>query len=189
MIDLDMFDISNQVHIDLETLDTAHTAKILSIGAVCAEETFYCEIDQALYPQGDVFTASQDTIEWWESQGGFKPSCESVSPAAAMACLSDWWGMVAAHNLDGCEVWANSPSFDCKIINHHLTTLAASPLWNFWQERDVRTVKAVAKAMKLPIRTFNNPHNALKDALNQQAYVKSVYSTLANQLHKNRPME
>ena len=188
MTDLDKFDISNQVHIDLETLDTAHTAKVLSIGAACGDETFYCEVDQALYPQDCGFSASESTIDWWEKQGGFKKTCEPVSPALAMSSFATWWERVTSVHQDY-EVWANSPSFDCKIITYHFEQFAYSLPWKYYMERDVRTVKALAKAMKLPIRTFKNPHNALQDALNQQAYVDSVFSTLANQLHETRPMK
>ncbi|MGL6026388.1 MAG: 3'-5' exoribonuclease domain-containing protein, partial [Vibrio sp.] len=69
------------VTIDLETLDTKKSAKILSIGIVpwnwgeqvgfqelCEREaSLYIKINMGSFPDG--FTESQSTVSWWDKQG------------------------------------------------------------------------------------------------------------------------
>ena len=167
----------NQIHFDLETLDTAHTAQILSIGAVWGAKTFYVEIDTTLY-DATRFTYSAETTLWWRKQGGFKPSVELRQPYEAILMFAEWILEVQG-DKPPMEIWANSPAFDCAIMKYHFSYMDIEQPWKFFMERDVRTAKALATTMRLNIRTFKNPHNALQDALNQQKYVDSVYMTLA----------
>jgi hypothetical protein len=178
----------NQIHLDLETLDTAHTAQILSIGACYGAKTFYAEVDTKQYDPVK-FTFSQATNDWWKKQGGFKPSVETQTPYEAVFMLATWIEDIQANVKDPLEIWANAPSFDCAILKYHFTYMNIECPWRFFMERDVRTVKALATQMHLNIRTFKNPHNALQDAMNQQKYVDSVYMTLADQLHSKRDMK
>lgn len=171
----------NQVHVDLETLDTRPTSKVLSIGAVCGTEEFYCELDQSVYAMSQEFTYSQSTLDWWDEQGGFQPSVEPVNPFVAISNFSRWFAEVTAE-LSDVEVWANSPSFDCQILTHHFTYFGVTQPWKFYQERDVRTAKALATALRLNVRQAKNPHNALQDAKNQQAMVDSIYQTLVSKV-------
>lgn len=166
----------NQVHVDLETMDTEHTAKVLSIGAVCGTETFYCEIAQGEYPE-IVFTESKETREWWDRQGGFVPTVESVSPSQAIHSFAVWFNRVT-HDVDSVEVWANSPSFDCDILTHHFKYYGINQPWMFWQEQDVRTIKQLSRRLKLSVDMRKNDHNALRDAQNQQRFVDRVTMTL-----------
>lgn len=170
-----------QVHIDIETVDIAHTAKILSIGAVCGSQEYYVELDHNGYPAAAGFTENQKTLDWWEQQGGFQPSGQPVFPFEAINGLKIWFDEVTKDMID-VTVWANSPSFDCEILKHHYAHWGLRCPWDFYQERDVRTAKDIARAMRLSIREFSNPHNALQDAKNQRDYVASVYATLADRM-------
>jgi len=172
--------MQHQVHIDLETLDTKHTAKILSIGAVCGQEQFYTEIALDHYPETGHFTISDSTVKWWDEQGGFQPSTVPQSPHEAVTSFVRWFDR---QDIDSkkLEVWANSPSFDCAILHNHFNYYSVNHPWRFYHERDVRTIKSLATAMRLNIRPYKNPHNALEDAKNQQRFVNSVYQTLAQQ--------
>ena len=178
----------NQIHLDLETLDTAHTAQILSIGACYGAKTFYVEVNTNEYNPVH-FTFSQATTEWWQKKGGFKASVELRTPYEALVRLALWIEDIQSNVKEPLEIWANSPSFDCAILKYHFAYMNIECPWPFYMERDVRTVKALATQMHLNIRTFKNPHNALEDALNQQKYVDSVYMTLVDQLHSNRAMK
>jgi hypothetical protein len=172
-----------QLHVDLETLDTEASARILSIGAVLDDAEFYLELDQSLY--SEKFTKSQRTEAWWAQQGGFAPTTdELVSPGAAIAKLIQFVDRQTLY-LDEWEVWANSPSFDCSILRYHMHEFAMRCPWQFWQERDVRTIKNMARQLRLNVREVSNPHNALRDAKNQQALVASVYDTLIAHLHRS----
>lgn len=168
--------IPAQIHLDLETLGVKHTSQILSIGAVHGTDTFYREIDAYQYNPDD-FTMCDSTIKWWTERGGFIPSQDLVSPADAVAYFCKWVARIMDTHED-VEIWANSPTFDCAILRYHMSKLHLSCPWNFWQERDVRTIKNAAKALGVALRTKKNPHNALKDAQNQQMLVRSFYLTV-----------
>lgn len=167
-----------QIHVDLETLGVRHTSQILSIGAVHGANTFYREIDAYQYNPNE-FTEDASTLEWWVKQGGFIPTQDLVSPMQAVSSFAQWVLAIREQHND-IEVWANSPTFDCAILRHHFKIFSLSCPWEFWSERDVRTVKGVAKALNMNITAPKNPHNALKDAKNQQAMVASFYETVAD---------
>lgn len=173
----------SQCHVDLETLDTAATARILSIGAVFKEETFYAEIDTSLYNQE--FTTSEATMRWWDRQGGFQPSTTPMPPYEAITKFQIWLSGLTISDPDY-EVWANSPSFDCAILRNHLKAFNLRCPWEFWQERDVRTIKNLAVSLNLGIRFPKNPHNALQDAANQRILVESVQGALGQHIQLSR---
>lgn len=176
-----MDQLSSQLHVDLETFGIQSTSQVLSIGAVFGEiDEFYVEIDTGYYERhGSQFTINQSTLEWWEKQGGFQPSLTTLdTPMEATKKFVEWVKDVTA-NTENWTVWANSPSFDCAILQHHMQVFGLSVPWAFWQERDVRTMKSLAQDMRLPIRFPKNPHNALQDAKNQRDLVASCYMTFA----------
>lgn len=166
----------NQVHIDLETVDTEPTAQLLSIGAVFRDDEFYCEIDRSQYDPL-VFTEDADTIEWWVKQGGFIPTMEAVSPEQAIRRLVVWMHKVT-DGVEDFEVWANAPSFDCAMLTYHFKQFNITQPWEYYQEQDVRTIKRLATRLKLDCRMSKNPHHALTDAKNQRDFVDSVIMTL-----------
>lgn len=178
MTDLNM---SPQLHVDLETLGIKSTSQMLSIGAVIGENEFYVEVDTSMYGQNPHdFTLDQSTVDWWEERGGFQPTQDTMhSPYEATALFVQF---VDAHTDElGTDwtIWANSPSFDCAILLHHMWVFRLICPWRFYQERDVRSIKSLAQDLRLPIRYPQNPHNALEDAKNQQEVVRRVYLTLA----------
>lgn len=186
---------SDQLHFDLETMDTRHSARILSIGAALGTETFYEEVDQSSYGTAELaFTTSNETAAWWDEQGGFQPTKEAIT-CGQMTHKFALWVHEVTGELETFEVWANSPSFDCKMMFHHFKFFSIANPWQFWQERDVRTIKALYRSLNLNIANYKNPHHALIDAQNQQKMVDSVYMTLGgmceqvNNLSDNRPLD
>jgi hypothetical protein len=168
-----------QIHVDLETLGIRATSQILSIGAVLGDDTqFYREVDAYSYDPKD-FTIDDSTLAWWESQGGFIPSIELTTPMQAISDFARWVSDIAESH-DAIEIWANSPSFDCAILHHHFKTFTINAPWQFWQERDVRTIKAAGRALNLRLKEKKNPHNALKDAQNQKYLVDQFYATIGD---------
>jgi hypothetical protein len=173
-----------QIHIDTETLGIKHTSRLLSIGAVCGASEFYVEVDQTHYT--DKFTTCDSTAAWWERQGVFIPTAEQLlSPHAATLELMQFV-MDETFGSDDFEVWANSPSFDCAIIRYHCQQFSSNVPWAFWQERDVRTIKNFAKAMRIKTHVPDNPHHALEDAKNQRDLVDGVYAVAASMLNDAR---
>lgn len=171
-----------QVHIDNETLDTTHTAQLLSIGACCGDERFYVEIDQSGYSDKP-FTQSKSTLEWWAKQGGFKQTQALESPMNAVHDLFNW--IIATAPTDF-EVWANSPSFDLAQLRYHAEQFMLPVPWAFYQEQDVRTLKRTAQHLNLRTPTFKNPHHALQDALNQHKFVTAVQQELVTAVERAR---
>lgn len=167
---------SNQVHVDLETLDIESTAKVLSIGAVFLEDRFYCEISQGDYPEA-TFTESKSTRDWWDKQGGFIPTVEALTPEQAIRSFVVWFNLVT-EDLDDVQVWANSPSFDCAILAVHCQFYNVRLPWRYYQEQDVRTMKRLADSLKLGIKMSKNDHNALRDAQNQRNFVERITERL-----------
>jgi len=169
-----------QIHVDIETLGTAATSKVLSLGACCDDKTLYVEVDVSQY-QGR-FTEDKSTLEWWEQQGGFQhtlPPDEMVTPAHMVRALGAFILDVVGDPDADFEVWANSPSFDLAILRHHCRQFAIPVPWMFWQERDVRTINALAKRLRLASKE-KAPHNALADAQLQERLVKRIYTQLIN---------
>lgn len=166
-----------QFHLDLETLSRKTNAPILSIGACFNEYNFYCEVDQSGYI-AQPFYPEPATVDWWEKRGGFQPSVTPKTPFDAIASFAIWMNQYGG-KLESFEVWANSPSFDCEMLKYHFAHYNIACPWQYYQERDVRTAKNIARAMRLPIREQDAPHHALRDALQQRDLVASIYHTLA----------
>lgn len=169
-----------QIHVDLETLDTASTAQVLSLGACCEGMTLYVEVDTSVYK--DAFTQSQATVEWWEKQGGFKstPGTQLHTPVSMLVELNNFIHDVTKDiERNDIEIWANSPTFDLAILHHHYKVFSMRAPWEYWQERDVRTINALAKRLRMAQKA-KAPHNALADAQLQEAIVRRVYSQLIN---------
>lgn len=73
-------------------------------------------------------------------------------------------------------VWANSPSFDCTIINHAALRTLGKPIFPYYAERDVRTVRHLLEVATGKKVELNNNHLAITDALNQIELVQQLYS-------------
>lgn len=175
------------VMVDIETLGTSERAVVLSIGAVkfdlnqvwsverLQKDTLYCVLDlehQNLLKR----EIDPETVAWWmrqseEAKEVFRSTQTSIDDS--LTALSNFVKSPDAH-----EVWANSPSFDCKILSNLNAEIEKSKypsvaeLFDFRLERDFRTVLALAKnkGFKVEWPEGSTGHNALSDAVSQ-AYV------------------
>ncbi|KHS93238.1 ATPase [Pectobacterium brasiliense] len=180
----------NNVMIDIEALGKKANAPIGSIGAVFFHpvtgelgERFYCRVDfendmlNGAVPDGD-------TIKWWLRQSS-EARAELISDDAtpiwgALSAFSDWL-TDNAESLKTLKVWVKGPSFDCTILKSAFERADIDVPWNYWNERDVRTVKEVSLAVTgfcRAIETVGVKHNALDDAISQVALVSAVMSRL-----------
>ncbi len=146
------------VAIDLETLDTKASAKILSIGIVpfnwgedvsfqelCERpSSLYIKIDLSSYH--DAFTESKSTREWWEKQGEearfvLEPLSSDVNIVHALGSLCahlDAW--VLPLTKDGGQVFCRGYDFDGSILNHALDAYRFISPWSYNRFRCIRTV-------------------------------------------------
>ena len=171
--------MSGRVMIDTETLGTEPGCVVLSIGAcrfdpvqgVDREDTFYTEIDPATAREAGL-EADQDTFEWWANQDPDLAPLDGDTPLrAALSGLTDFC-------RGGGEFWANSPSFDLKILDAAYEAVGRSSPWDYWQHRDVRTVRNLPASPDLT--QTGREHHALDDAIYQAREVAITLRRVAD---------
>ncbi len=154
----------NRIMIDIETLSNKPPeAKIATIGAAVFDsnkviDTRYWRVD--LSGPGEV---AVETVAWWMRQSKkarveIYSTDDRVKLTRALADLDDF---IAGHDVK--EFWARSPSFDLAILQHWYSHYWAPVPWQYWQERDHRTISEFIGVAKLEKPT----HNALEDAVRQ----------------------
>ena len=154
----------DRVMVDIETLGLDRHAAIISLGAVRFDagkmgETFYREVN---LESNDAHgrTIDEDTWDWWTDEQG---ADEATLRAGAdlvdvLADFAEWYG-------DADEIWANSPSFDCELLEDAYAQTPYSEPWEFWEERDYRTLSELPVAPDLEMQ--GEEHHALDDAKHQ----------------------
>lgn len=163
------------VMIDLETLDTKPSAVITSIGAVRFDPystwvaTWDFHIHVAVASQRGR-TIDAGTVIWWLRQSDAARSAlvigqdDAADLTLALEALASF--------IDGAnEVWCNGASFDLPILASAYAGLGDKTPWDYWQERDLRTLKALHPQR---IERAGTHHNALDDALHQARLVQHI---------------
>ena len=175
---------ARHVFLDLETYSTRPNAAILAIGAVCVnllgEEIgrikILVDIKDAM-KNGHVDPA---TVQWWEEQSAEAKRLtfndgERFMLVDALAKYYAWHKEQGT--VDG--VWGNGSTADNAWLRSAYTTVSgeftAGCPWDFWEERDVRTVVALGQLSGCgnfkrgnPFR--GTPHNCVDDAAHQAEY-------------------
>lgn len=163
----------DRVMVDIETLGLDPGAAILSIGAVKfgtdgIGEEFERNISLESCQEAGL-TIDADTLDWWLGQdedvqhvltGG--ESLERV-----LWEFHDWF--------DADEVWANSPAFDCAMLEVAYDAIGDPAPWEYYEQRDVRTLTSLPVAAE--VEQLGNEHDALDDAKHQ---ARTVIETLRN---------
>lgn len=166
------------IMLDIETLDTAHSAVVLSIGAVKFNDfevggKFYETIDlkdQALHGR----TMSVDTISWWMGQ----------SDAARQAVLKT--GLPGNEVLKKLalfmsdkeyKVWGNGAMFDNVIILDMYKAYGIGRPWSYKNDRCYRTVLAehTSRNPRFTNVKYGTAHNALDDAISQAFTLQKIW--------------
>ena len=104
-----------------------------------------------------------DTIAWWFKQGQDARE-ELMRPVVEMwESLADFRKFIP----ENCKVWANGIDFDLPKLRSAFG--AAKLPWKFWNQRDMRTVLALASDCFDPkqIEFVGVKHNAKDDCLHQ----------------------
>lgn len=155
-----------RVMVDIETLGLNPGATIISIGAVefgpgRLGETFYRSVDlESCQDAGLDIDAG--TLDWWirmdsdtqdQLMGG-----DDLS--TVLSDFSDWLTPVD-------EVWANSPSFDCEMLEAAYDAVDIQVPWEYYEERDFRTLKNLPVAADIDQEHDGDEHDALDDAKHQ----------------------
>lgn len=153
--------------LDIETLGTRPGCAFMSVGAVRVEglkvkASFERVIDlQTCLDAGLRIEAG--TVMWWM----MRP--RSARMAWAGPGVERWPLRLVleqfAEFVEGSQVWGCSPSFDCAILAAGYKALGMRVPWFFFEERDVRTARALFRIDKAA--EGKAAHTALADAMRE----------------------
>lgn len=159
----------DHVMLDLETTDTAPTAAILAIGAVCfagpnTGAEFYLNVDYISCMEKARSTSSQSTLEWWGRQSdAARNALTYPTPVDVDVALAEFAAFLAP--LSRPRVWGNGAAFDQPVLSGTYLRRGVRLPWDFRHDRCYRTVMAI---LGDPPYTYDGTaHHALCDAYNQ----------------------
>lgn len=176
------------VMIDLETLGTSPSSKILSIGAAAARLKSPTEVEcicnyQIVNSTKQVdSTSSLDTLDWWRKQTGEARQVLNYSMSSMTGLVE---GLLALrvylqslrHDPKNVFVWGNGADFDLAILSwaydHYL---GVKPPWDYRNARCFRTLKNLYPQIKDPKVAGLIPHRADHDAINQLKWLMEIRS-------------
>lgn len=147
--------------IDIETLGTGPGCVVLSIGAVRFDAdgpTEECSVSVSMADcQREDLEIDAETLEWWLTQDAAarEQLCGGTELEQALLTLTSF-----VSGAD--EVWANSPKFDCGILEAAYEAVGVAVPWEYYQLRDFRTLSELPVAPEL--EQDGVAHDALDDA-------------------------
>ena len=178
--------------IDIEAFGKKADSPVVSIGAVFFDPStgntgseFYKVISlESAMASGGVPDAS--TIIFW-----LKASPEARSELVmddaiplddALLQLNEFIGENAVNGPDSVQVWGNGATYDNVLLEASYDRTGIPCPWKFWNNRDVRTVVELGKAVgcepRYEIPFDGEPHKAISDALHQVKYVSAIWQRL-----------
>lgn len=172
--------------IDLETMGKNPDAPIISIGAIFFDPQtgdmgpeFSKTID--LETAGGVI--DRDTIKWWLKQSREAQSAimtDEIPLDDALLQLQEFIDENSGEFF--VRVWGNGANFDNVILRRSYERQGIPCPWRWSNDRDVRTIVELGKAIDFDARTaipFEGVrHNALDDARYQAKYVSAIWQKL-----------
>ncbi|HAN6145685.1 TPA: 3'-5' exoribonuclease [Escherichia coli] len=175
--------------IDLETMGTNTNAPIVVIGAVFFDPqtgeigpVFYIVIsltdamNTGAVPDGG-------TIEWWLKQSSEARAAILTDQVKLKDALSRFREFINEYSDEKfVQVWGNGATFDNAILRTSYERLDIPCPWRYYNDRDVRTIVELGKAIDFDARTAipfeGERHNALDDARYQAKYVSAIWQKL-----------
>ncbi|EIS9293814.1 3'-5' exoribonuclease, partial [Escherichia coli] len=172
--------------IDLETMGKNPDAPIISIGAIFFDPQtgdmgpeFSKTID--LETAGGVI--DRDTIKWWLKQSREAQSAimtDEIPLDDALLQLREFIDENSGEFF--VQVWGNGANFDNTILRRSYERQGIPCPWRYCNDRDVRTIVELGKAVDFDARTAipfeGERHNALDDARYQAKYVSAIWQKL-----------
>ncbi|HBW3635879.1 3'-5' exoribonuclease [Klebsiella pneumoniae] len=180
------------VMVDLETMGKKHNAPIVAIGAVVFDpatgsigESFYKVVClESSVNWGAVIDPS--TVIWWLKQSSEARSAivndDAIPLQDALLQFREFVSDNVAGGSKKAQVWGNGASFDNSILRSSYDCIAEDYPWEYWNDRDVRTMvelgQAISFAPKTTIPFEGSRHNALADAIHQARYVSAIWQRI-----------
>lgn len=180
------------VMVDLETMGKKHNAPIVAIGAVVFDpatgsigESFYKVVClESSVNWGAVIDPS--TVIWWLRQSSEARSAivndDAIPLQDALLQFREFVSDNVAGGSKKAQVWGNGASFDNSILRSSYDCIAEDYPWEYWNDRDVRTMVKLGQAISFDPKTTipfeGSRHNALADAIHQARYVSAIWQRI-----------
>lgn len=180
------------VMVDLETMGKKHNAPIVAIGAVVFDpatgsigESFYKVVClESSVNWGAVIDPS--TVIWWLKQPSEARSAivndDAIPLQDALLQFREFVSDNVAGGSKKAQVWGNGASFDNSILRSSYDCIAEDYPWEYWNDRDVRTMVELGQAISFDPKTTipfeGSRHNALADAIHQARYVSAIWQRI-----------
>ncbi|GKL72750.1 exonuclease [Klebsiella variicola] len=180
------------VMVDLETMGKKHNAPIVAIGAVVFDpatgsigESFYKVVClESSVNWGAVIDPS--TVIWWLKQSSEAHSAivndDAIPLQDALLQFREFVSDNVAGGSKMAQVWGNGASFDNSILRSSYDCIAEDYPWEYWNDRDVRTMVELGQAISFDPKTTipfeGSRHNALADAIHQARYVSAIWQRI-----------
>lgn len=152
------------IMLDIETLSTRSDAQIIQIGLLSVDDKWVradrisATVDWSIQPTGHV---DPETVFWWAKQSEAVRKGVFAASNTLTTALQFVFGGILITKAD--LVWANGTSFDIPILEHAFRSCGIQCPWQYWQTRDLRTLKSlVPKAVLAGIKN-ERAHDALAD--------------------------
>jgi len=167
--------------VDLETMGNHSNSCIISIGALefnlDTGETgreFYQNVDlQSCLNAG--FTVDASTIYWWLQQSTAARLSLFNKESSDIDTVLHLFNMFT--NSDEI-IWGNSARFDLGILENAYAKTGIDKHWNYYNERDVRTLVMFAPEIKQNYPRTSIAHNALADCYHQVGYCSAIWQAI-----------
>ncbi|SSD90367.1 exodeoxyribonuclease VIII [Klebsiella quasipneumoniae] len=182
------------VMVDLETMGKKHNAPIVAICAVVFDpatgsigESFYKVVClESSVNWGAVIDPS--TVIWWLKQSSEARSAivndDAIPLLDALLQFREFVSDNVAGGSKKAQVWGNGASFDNSILRSSYDCIAEDYPWEYWNDRDVRTMVELGQAIgfdpKTTIPFEGDRHNALADAIHQARYVSAIWQRIVS---------
>ncbi|MDH1883945.1 3'-5' exoribonuclease [Empedobacter sp. GD03797] len=173
----------NNIMIDIETLSTEFDAVILSIAAVRFdistgikdEDNFYTKVDKQSCIDFNL-KMNPETVDWWMQQEdkARQEFLSTVNRKNIKDALKDLSNFI----LETDKVWSNGATFDLVILRSAYKACKLKLPWEFYNERDVRTLSDLIPTIKENEPFVGTKHNPLFDCMHQIKYCSKVYQQL-----------
>ncbi|HHC4063888.1 TPA: 3'-5' exoribonuclease [Klebsiella pneumoniae] len=180
------------VMVDLETMGKKHNAPIVAIGAVVFDpatgsigESFYKVVClESSVNWGAVIDPS--AVIWWLKQSSEARSAivndDAIPLQDALLQFREFVSDNVAGGSKKAQVWGNGASFDNSILRSSYDCIAEDYPWEYWNDRDVRTMVELGQAISFDPKTTipfeGSRHNALADAIHQARYVSAIWQRI-----------
>ncbi|HCB1249371.1 TPA: 3'-5' exoribonuclease, partial [Klebsiella pneumoniae] len=180
------------VMVDLETMGKKHNAPIVAIGAVVFDpatgsigESFYKVVClESSVNWGAVIDPS--TVIWWLKQSSEARSAivndDAIPLQDALLQFREFVSDNVAGGSKKAQVWGNGASFDNSILRSSYDCIAEDYPWEYWNDRDVRTMVELGQAISFDPKTTipfeGSRHKALADAIHQARYVSAIWQRI-----------